>query len=164
MISQSNNTESTNNQSSWTPNDNLHLKTDSFLAPEAISTNLSRTTFKAVTVNQYDTTEGINPETSVKAQRRPNTTKQFNFTVHSKPGSRKVKVDCKTSEQLGVRIAITDLLGKELLSGIRYFLKGNNELEFNVSHLAQGQYLVSMEHDDHVITRKLDLMAQNTRP
>ncbi len=145
----------------WTPDDKINSKTNSPLAEEAISKHLNRTTFKVsrTQTDQKVATAVFVPTNSNMAQRRPNAERPFHFDVHSRPGSQKVRMHCTALDQIGVRIAITDLLGQELISGIQYFLEGKHELELEVPQLAEGQYFVSMEKEDHILTKKLNITA-----
>ena len=144
-------------ETTWTPDDDINSKSPK--ANKAISKHFNRTIFKVSQTNQDVATAVFVPTNSNEAQRRPNAERPFHFDVHSRPGSQKVSMICTALDQIGVRIAITDLLGKELIGGIQYFLEGKHELEFDVPELVEGQYFVSMEKEDHILTKKLNITA-----
>ncbi|MBK6642170.1 MAG: T9SS type A sorting domain-containing protein [Bacteroidetes bacterium] len=77
------------------------------------------------------------------------------FTIFPNPAAEQITLSCIIPHHLSeVKLLITDLTGRVISSNQ---IQGNpRELEIDISYLNNGSYLVSLDHNGHILaSRKL---------
>jgi hypothetical protein len=86
-----------------------------------------------------------------------NTLELTNFKIFPNPANYRVSVSFELPETIGARISLVDLAGRErrVLQPQTQFAAGPHQLEFDLSSVAEGIYLLTLYSDKGVQTQRL---------
>jgi len=86
-----------------------------------------------------------------------NTLELTNFKAYPNPANQRVTVSFEMPETIGGRISLVDLAGREkqVLHPQSQFAAGSHQLEFDLSSVAEGIYLLTLYSDKGVQTHRL---------
>ena len=142
------------NPNNWTPYDSREADWHPLILKEVIPSFADRSE-KFAPKNQF--AKRSNTQQERYSQDVPVTDSHYPlyFDLVVKADLDGLQMHCTALDSFEGRVAITNLLGKELLNKEITFVKGTYLLEYNTRHLKKGHYLVHFYNDGYNLTKKV---------